>query len=194
MAQIGKANCASCPALKPWPTSCTTSSVHWAPNLEGERCIQTAALAPERSPRKLVHALANRPVGRVPLRKCSALWTARPRPFSSPSWRGALRDDEANPATAAAGSVHAGAGRLLGGPATSARIVYDLGEQGGAVLILCEHPPTISVGRSGSRAHIGPDDETLQCLGNQGALGQSGRRMRASSARAARGLFRPAAG
>jgi lipoyl(octanoyl) transferase len=45
------------------------------------------------------------------------------------------------------------------------RIVYDLGEKGGAVLILCEHPPTISVGRSGSRAHIGPDDETLQGLG-----------------------------
>jgi lipoyl(octanoyl) transferase len=45
------------------------------------------------------------------------------------------------------------------------RIVYELGEQGGAVLILCEHPPTISVGRSGSRAHIEPDDETLHALG-----------------------------
>jgi lipoyl(octanoyl) transferase len=45
------------------------------------------------------------------------------------------------------------------------RIVYDLGEQGGAALILCEHPPTISVGRSGSRAHIGPDDDTLRALG-----------------------------
>jgi lipoyl(octanoyl) transferase len=44
------------------------------------------------------------------------------------------------------------------------RIVYDLGEQGGAALILCEHPPTISVGRSGSRAHIGPDDDTLSSL------------------------------
>ena len=32
------------------------------------------------------------------------------------------------------------------------RLVYDLGERGGAALILCEHPPTISVGRSGSRA------------------------------------------
>ena len=42
------------------------------------------------------------------------------------------------------------------------RIVYELGEQGGAVLILCEHPPTISVGRSGSRAHIGPDDDALR--------------------------------
>ena len=45
------------------------------------------------------------------------------------------------------------------------RIVYELGEQGGAALILCEHPPTISVGRSGSRAHIGPDDKLLQALG-----------------------------
>jgi lipoyl(octanoyl) transferase len=45
------------------------------------------------------------------------------------------------------------------------RIVYDLGEQGGAALILCEHPPTISVGRAGSRAHIGPDDDTLRAHG-----------------------------
>ncbi len=45
------------------------------------------------------------------------------------------------------------------------RIVYELGEQGGAVLILCEHPPTISVGRSGSRAHIAVDDEVLASLG-----------------------------
>lgn len=45
------------------------------------------------------------------------------------------------------------------------RLVYELGEQGGAVLILCEHPPTISVGRSGSRANIEPDDEALDALG-----------------------------
>jgi lipoyl(octanoyl) transferase len=45
------------------------------------------------------------------------------------------------------------------------RMVYELGEQGGAALILCEHPPTISVGRCGSRAHIEPDDETLHALG-----------------------------
>jgi lipoyl(octanoyl) transferase len=45
------------------------------------------------------------------------------------------------------------------------RLVYDLGERGGAALILCEHPPTISVGRSGSRTHIGPDDSTLRSLG-----------------------------
>jgi len=45
------------------------------------------------------------------------------------------------------------------------RLVYDLGERGGASLILCEHPPTISVGRSGSRMHIVPDDEVLRSLG-----------------------------
>jgi lipoyl(octanoyl) transferase len=44
------------------------------------------------------------------------------------------------------------------------RLVYDLGEResGGGALILCEHPPTISVGRSGSRAHILLDDEELR--------------------------------
>ena len=45
------------------------------------------------------------------------------------------------------------------------RLVYDLGERGGAALVLCEHPPTISVGRSGSRAHILPDDDELRALG-----------------------------
>ncbi len=45
------------------------------------------------------------------------------------------------------------------------RIVYDLGENGGAVLVLCEHEPTISVGRSGSRAHIRPDDDGLRAMG-----------------------------
>ena len=45
------------------------------------------------------------------------------------------------------------------------RIVYDVGEHGGPVLLLCEHAPTISIGRSGSRAHIGPDDEVLRSLG-----------------------------
>ena len=45
------------------------------------------------------------------------------------------------------------------------RIVYELGEQGGVALILCEHAPTISIGRSGSRAHIVPDDETLAGMG-----------------------------
>jgi lipoyl(octanoyl) transferase len=45
------------------------------------------------------------------------------------------------------------------------RIVYELGEQGGAAVVLCEHPPTLSVGRGGSRAHIVPDDEALHGMG-----------------------------
>jgi lipoyl(octanoyl) transferase len=45
------------------------------------------------------------------------------------------------------------------------RLVYDLGECGGAALVLCEHPPTISVGRAGSRLHINADDEELRGLG-----------------------------
>ncbi|WP_422926662.1 lipoyl(octanoyl) transferase LipB [Singulisphaera sp. PoT] len=44
------------------------------------------------------------------------------------------------------------------------RLVYEHGERGGASVILCEHPPTISVGRSGSRAHIALDDEELRSL------------------------------
>jgi lipoyl(octanoyl) transferase len=42
------------------------------------------------------------------------------------------------------------------------RLVYDLGEAGGGSLMLCEHPPTISVGRSGSRMHIRADDDELR--------------------------------
>lgn len=45
------------------------------------------------------------------------------------------------------------------------RLVYEIGERPGASLILCEHPPTISVGREGSRAHILADDDLLQSLG-----------------------------
>src|SRR5690348_13584621 len=45
------------------------------------------------------------------------------------------------------------------------RLVYDLGERGGGALILCEHPPTISVGRSGSWAHIRADFDELRDLG-----------------------------
>jgi lipoyl(octanoyl) transferase len=45
------------------------------------------------------------------------------------------------------------------------KLIYDLGEQNGASLVLCEHPPTISVGRSGSRAHIVPGDDVLSALG-----------------------------
>ena len=42
------------------------------------------------------------------------------------------------------------------------RLVYDRGERGGGALILCEHSPTITVGRSGSRTHIVPDDDELR--------------------------------
>ncbi len=45
------------------------------------------------------------------------------------------------------------------------RLIFDHGERDGATLILCEHPPTLSVGRSGSRAHIGPDDAELAAIG-----------------------------
>lgn len=45
------------------------------------------------------------------------------------------------------------------------KLVYELGERGGGSLVLCEHPPTVSVGRSGSRNHIVPDDDELRALG-----------------------------
>jgi lipoyl(octanoyl) transferase len=45
------------------------------------------------------------------------------------------------------------------------RLVYEIGERPGACLIFCEHPPTISVGREGSRAHIVADDDSLRSLG-----------------------------
>ncbi len=45
------------------------------------------------------------------------------------------------------------------------RLVFEHGEREGATLVLCEHPPTISVGRSGSRAHIVPDDVALRRMG-----------------------------
>ncbi len=46
------------------------------------------------------------------------------------------------------------------------RLVYDLGESSGSgALILCEHPPTITVGRAGSRSHIRPDDDELRHAG-----------------------------
>ncbi|WP_165065290.1 lipoyl(octanoyl) transferase LipB [Paludisphaera rhizosphaerae] len=45
------------------------------------------------------------------------------------------------------------------------RLVYEHGERGGATLLLCEHPPTLSVGRSGSRAHVAVDDGALAAMG-----------------------------
>ncbi len=44
------------------------------------------------------------------------------------------------------------------------RLVYDLGERGGGALVLCEHPPVVSVGRSGSRGHVRADDDQLRDL------------------------------
>jgi lipoyl(octanoyl) transferase len=45
------------------------------------------------------------------------------------------------------------------------RLVYEYGERPGGALILCEHPPTISVGRAGSRMHIVADDDELRDWG-----------------------------
>ena len=45
------------------------------------------------------------------------------------------------------------------------RLVYDLGEQPGAAVVLCEHPPTLTIGRSGSRARIRLDDQELRDRG-----------------------------
>lgn len=45
------------------------------------------------------------------------------------------------------------------------RLAYEQSERGGASLIICEHPPTISVGRQGSRMHIEPDDDELASMG-----------------------------
>lgn len=45
------------------------------------------------------------------------------------------------------------------------RLIYEHGENGGATLLLCEHPPTLSVGRAGSRAHIAVDDVELSSMG-----------------------------
>ncbi len=45
------------------------------------------------------------------------------------------------------------------------RLLYEFGERPGGALVLCEHPPTISVGRGGSRAEILADDEELHSWG-----------------------------
>ena len=74
------------------------------------------------------------------------------------------------------------------------RLVYDLGDRGGASLVLCEHPPTISVGRSGSRLHINADDAELREHGNQGPLGQSRGGLRPPPARPACRVLRAPAG
>lgn len=44
------------------------------------------------------------------------------------------------------------------------RLAYEQGEGSGAALILCEHPPLVSIGRSGSRSHIAVDDDALHAM------------------------------
>ena len=44
------------------------------------------------------------------------------------------------------------------------RLVADRFERAGGALILCEHPPTISMGRSASRSHVRPDDDELVAM------------------------------
>jgi lipoyl(octanoyl) transferase len=45
------------------------------------------------------------------------------------------------------------------------RLVYEYGERAGAALVLCEHPPTITIGRAGSRAHVLAGDDELRRWG-----------------------------
>jgi lipoyl(octanoyl) transferase len=45
------------------------------------------------------------------------------------------------------------------------RLAYDLGEAGGGALILCEHTPTVSIGRAGSRGHLRVDPKQLEASG-----------------------------
>ena len=61
------------------------------------------------------------------------------------------------------------------------RLLYDVsGDRGQAALMLCEHPPLITVGRHGSRAQILFEPEDLRVrLAN--SLGQSRRRLHPSS-------------
>jgi lipoyl(octanoyl) transferase len=43
------------------------------------------------------------------------------------------------------------------------RLVYEIGgDRNTAAVLLCDHPPTITIGREGSRAHIRPSPEELQ--------------------------------
>lgn len=49
--------------------------------------------------------------------------------------------------------------------AAQRRLIFELEESGQVALILCEHRPAITIGRSGSRAHIVPDDDELLAEG-----------------------------
>jgi lipoyl(octanoyl) transferase len=46
------------------------------------------------------------------------------------------------------------------------RLVYEIGgERDSAALVLCEHPPGITIGREGSRSHVRPNPEELHARG-----------------------------
>ena len=46
------------------------------------------------------------------------------------------------------------------------RLVYEIGgEPSAAALLLCDHPPGITIGREGSRTHVRPNPEELHARG-----------------------------
>ncbi len=45
------------------------------------------------------------------------------------------------------------------------RLAYDVGGDRGGAVVVCDHPPGITVGREGSRAHIRPEPEELNVRG-----------------------------
>ena len=49
--------------------------------------------------------------------------------------------------------------------AAQRRLIFELEESGDVALILCEHAFALTIGRSGSRAHIVPDDDELKIEG-----------------------------
>lgn len=49
--------------------------------------------------------------------------------------------------------------------AAQRRLIFELEETGEVALILCEHELALTIGRSGSRAHITPDDDELKIDG-----------------------------
>ena len=48
--------------------------------------------------------------------------------------------------------------------AAQRRLIYELESTGDIALILCEHEPALTIGRSGSYAHIRPDDSDAESL------------------------------
>ena len=46
------------------------------------------------------------------------------------------------------------------------RLAYDVsGEPGSGAVLVCDHPPGVTVGREGGRAHVGPEPEVLTARG-----------------------------